>query len=511
MIIHENSRHVILHLRNPDRVTTVIPSARKMQLRGETIVAVPHRLDEARVLRNLGINVPSPALHYYNWPGRFPPFMAQRATTDFLTLHPKAFCLNDMGTGKTLSVLWSYDYLRSIGKARKMLVVAPLSTLERTWADEVFKHFPHLSSAVVYGPKARRLKMLALDVDIYIINHDGLGVVTDALLARDDIDIVAIDEIAAFRNASTALWKTLRKICTGRERLWGLTGTPTPNLPTDAWAQCRLISPERVPTYFGKFRDTVMRQLGPFKWLPRDGATEIVAEAMQPAIRFALDDCTDLPEMTYQTRSVAMTAEQTKAYKEMLAKLRMEFKDQQVTAVNAAVKTGKLVQIACGVVYGKGGEEVLLPCQPRIDEVIETIRQAGAKCIVFVPYTAVLMYVAEELAKQFTVAVINGATSKAKRDTIFAEFQGCTDPRVLVAQEATMSHGLTLTAADTIIWYAPTTSNDGYQQANARVRRPGQKRTTRVVNIEASPVERAMYQRLQDKQSMQGLLLDLVS
>jgi hypothetical protein len=95
--------------------------------------------------------------------------------------------------------------------------------------------------------------------------------------------------------------------------VWGLTGTPTPNAPTDAWAQCKLISPTRVPKYWGAFRDQVMKQQGPFKWVPRDSALEITKQAMQPSIRFSREDCIDLPPTMYQTREVALTHEQKNA------------------------------------------------------------------------------------------------------------------------------------------------------------------------------------------------------
>ncbi len=510
MIIHEPTRKIVLNLGNPARVTAVIPSAKRFEFQGAQLVAVPHKLDEVRVLRNLGIDAPAPIEHYYPWPGRFSPFEAQRETASFLTLNPKAFVLNDLGTGKTLSTLWAFDYLRAAGIARRMLVVSPLSTLERTWADEIFGNFPHLTYSVLHGPRAKRIALLEQEADIYLINHDGLKVVLPQLLARADIDTVVVDEIASFRNQSTDRWKALRKVTANRDRVWGLTGTPTPNLPTDAWAQCRIICPERVPGYFGRFRDMVMRQAGPFKWEVRKGAEAIVADAMQPSVRFTRDQCVDLPPVMYEPRQVALTKDQDAAYKQMMDKLRIEVQQRQVTAVNEAVKISKLLQIACGVIYDGNGDEVCLPCTPRIDVVREIIEEANTKVIVFVPFKAALNYVADQLRKDFTVEVISGDVGKTARDTTFGAFQKLKDPHVLVAQPAAMSHGLTLTAASTIIWYAPVTSNEVYQQANGRITRPGQRHSQLIVNIEGTAVERKMYKRLQDKEKLQGLLLDLV-
>jgi SNF2 family DNA or RNA helicase len=231
---------------------------------------------------------------------------------------------------------------------------------------------------------------------------------------------------------------------------------------------------------------------------------------MQPAIRFSLDDCTDLPEQTFITRDVEMTTEQKKAYKDMLSKLATEYAGGQILAVNEAIKANKLIQIACGVAYGTDGTAVELPSKPRIDVLKEIIEESEGKVIVFVPLTGALEAVATELRRDWSVEVVHGGTSKNERDTIFANFQRQDDPRVLVANAATMSHGLTLTAATTIVWYAPVHSNEIYEQACARVRRPGQTRTTVIVHIAGSDVERRVYKRLADKQSMQGLLLDMM-
>jgi len=147
VLISTRNKKLVLNLRAPGRITTVIPTARAFDYKGQTLVAVPHEVDEVRILRNLGIEAPSPIAHHYKWSGRYKPFEAQEKTSAFLTLNPKAFVLSDLGTGKTMAALWAYDFLRSTGKANKMLIVSPLSTLERTWADEVFQHFPHLVTA----------------------------------------------------------------------------------------------------------------------------------------------------------------------------------------------------------------------------------------------------------------------------------------------------------------------------------------------------------------------------
>lgn len=420
-------------------------------------------------------------------------------------------------TGKTLSTLWAYDYLRSIGVLKKVIVVSPLSTLERTWADEIWQNFPHLECAVAYGSAEKRIAMLnRRDVDIYLINHDGLKVagVVESLKNRDDIDLVILDEISqAARNAGTDRYRALNTIINKQTPrwAWGLSGTPIPNKPTDAWAQCRLLVPDKVPAYFNRFRDMVERQVTQFLWVPRQNALDVVHDAMQPAIRFSRDDCVDLPPCQYVVRQVELTAPQKKAYKDMLNKLKAEIEDGEVTAVNEAVKAQKLIQIACGSLYDDQREVLTVDAKPRLSAVLEVVEECANKVIVFVPFVSVVESVSVFLKEAgHTVECIHGSVSKGERDRIFTAFQKSDTPKVLVAQPAAMSHGLTLTAASTIVWFAPITSADTFVQANGRITRPSQKNNQLIVMIEGTEIERRYYDRLSRKQKTQGTLLDMV-
>lgn len=513
MIVVPSKRAVVLNVANTAAIKQVVPTAIPVWREGRELLVIPHRLDETKVLRNLGIKVPSPIVYHYDWPIRtgWKPFEHQVETAAFATLHRRAFILNDMGTGKTLSILWAFDYLRSKGIVSKLLITAPLSTLERVWADEVFMHFPHLETVVLHGTPERRRKLLSQAADVYIINHDGLKMLQVDLMARDDIDCVDVDESAVFRNHKTDLWKSLRRVLIGRKYVWFNTGSPTPNKPTDAWAQVRLLCPDNVPAYFTKFQDQTMRKMGAFRWVEREEALQVVSDAMRPAIRYKREDCIDLPPVTVSTREVPLSPEQAKAYKEMTAKLRMEYEGGLVTAVNESVKAMKLVQIACGVAYDVSGDNVLIPCEPRIAVINEIIEEAEGKVIVFVPLTGGLHMVAEQIAaKGVAVEWVNGETPKGVRDDVFLRFQKSKEPRVLVAHPKCMAHGLSFTAASVIVWYIPTNDNEVYEQACDRIPRPGQKRHMHIIHLAGTPVERKMYKRLEHKGARQGTLLDLI-
>jgi SNF2 family DNA or RNA helicase len=512
MQVHKQKKALLLRLRNPEQVETVIPKAKTFDYKGSKLTAVPHDLDTVKVLSNLGMKPPSPIQYHYKWSGMYKPFEAQEKTAAFLTMNRRAFVLNDLGTGKTLSTLWAYDYLKKIGQVNKLLVVSPLSTLERVWADEIFGHFPHLTYAVLHGTRKKREALLKTEADVYIVNHDGVKVLQDELAKRDDIDIIVVDEISqCARNASTDRWKALKKVTAKIGWLWGLTGTPIPNEPTDAWAQCRLVVPDNVPPYYTRFRDTVMRQAGPYKWIPRDNALQTVEQAMQPSIRFHRSDCIDLPPLMYQTRQVPLSKQQQSMYNEMLKHLTAEHEGEQIQAVNEAVKLMKLVQIACGTAYSMDKEIVVVEPTERLNTLEELIQESNSKTIVFAPFTATVEMIAEHLRnKGMRVGVIYGGINKSQRDRTFHEFQKADELDVLVAQPAAMSHGLTLTAASTIVWFAPITSAETYEQANARITRPSQKHSQLIVNIEGSAVERRIYDKLKHKNNTQGILLDII-
>lgn len=512
MIVAE--KHHKLVLPHSEQVLSIIPSARQIELDGKAMLALPHSMDEVRVLRNLGMAAPSPILYYYDWPAYIgiKPFDAQRETAAFLTLNNRAYVLSQMGTGKSLSTLWAADYLQTTGNMGKALILSPLSTLERVWGDEIFKHLPHRKYVVLHHPnRKKRLQLLEEDADFYIINHDGVKVLADALAQRPDIDTLIIDELSVLRNASTDRWKATKAIAERCKRVWGLTGTPIPNEPTDAWAQCKLITPDTVPKYFTRFKDSVMRQITTYKWVPKSDALEIVQKAMSPSVRFTRDDCFDLPAAMYETRQADLTHEQQEAYKTMMEKLHVEHAEGLITAANEGVKLFKLLQITSGILYDGVGHTINLPCQHRIDVLKEAIEQAGTKVIVFTTFVEVLHMLEAELSKHWSVGVVYGEVKKDQRNRVLADFQQRPDPHVLLAHPRTTSHGLTLTEASTIIWYTPTTSNEQYEQANDRIQRSGQKNQPYIIHIESSATERRVYARLHNKQNTQGVLLEMMN
>jgi SNF2 family DNA or RNA helicase len=510
MLVLPDKKAIILKLSDPTKITSIIPTAKEIEVRGARLVAVPHRFEETKVLRNLGFQVPAPILYQYDWPGRFTPYDHQRMTAAFLTMHHKGIVLNQIGTGKTNSALWAADYLMKNKKIRKCLIVSPLSTLERVWGDAIFTGFPNRLFTVLHGAAERRKRLLRNNVDFYIINHDGLSVILND--CRGMFDLVIVDEAAVLRNPSTARYKAVKKVMEGNPtaRLWLMTGTPTPNEPTDAWALAKLVESPMLTKGYTAFRDEVMMRVGQWRYLPRPNSPEIVSNVLTPSVLYTREECLDLPDTVFHAREAAMTKEQQAHFDKMIKHFVVETQQNTITAVNEAVKLQKLIQIACGVAYDDLGNHVELDCSPRVQLVKDIIEEVEGKVIVFVPLTGTLNLLERELSKIYTVGVVNGAVSATKRNQIFHDFQHTSDPRILIAHPATMAHGLTLTAASTIVWYGPVNSNEIYTQANGRIERIGKRHAANVFHIEATRIERAVYERLKNKQTLQGVLLDML-
>lgn len=516
MIVSEKHKALVLKLKNPGRVQAVVAAAKVLKQEGPiTTLAVPHNLDAYKILNNLGIKAPHPIKHYYSWPSRYPSPMAhQIETAAFLTANHRAYCLNGMGSAKTLASLWAFDYLRSMKRAKQCLVVAPLSTLERTWADEVFGHLPHLRFTVLHGSKAKRLKLLQEPTDVFIINHDGIKVITKELIDMK-FDVLILDELTELaRNQRTERWKAARSIVGTAKYAWGLTGTPIPNDPCDAYGQIKLLTPNNVPRSYTVFQDMVSRLVGPYRRQSLPNAAETVFNMMQPSIRYATRDCVDLPETVYLQRHVPLSEAQAKAYKTMQREkfFQLNSESTKVVAINEAVVAMKLIQVACGAVYDGEGEVARVEAPERLAETISSINQAEGKVIVFCPILAAIDYIVEKLGEEFgadAVGQIDGRVPTDRRNQIFTSFQKGGAIRIIVAQPRTMSHGLTLTAGSMIVWFAPPYSNETYEQANARIVRPGQKKVSVIVNIEGTELESRIYTRLKKRQAVQGQLLDM--
>jgi SNF2 family DNA or RNA helicase len=261
---------------------------------------------------------------------------------------------------------------------------------------------------------------------------------------------------------------------------------------------------------FAGFRESVMYQLTRFKWIPKPTAEATVHRLLQPAIRFTKEECLDLPEVTHVSRYAPLSPQQSRYYKQLKKEMLIEAAGEEISAVNAASNLTKLLQISCGAVYTDARNVVEFDVSNRLSTVLEVIEEATHKVLVFAPFTHTLALLKDFLTKNgVTSEIIDGSVSVNKRTETFKQFQEAENPKVLLIQPQAAAHGVTLTAANVVIWYAPVTSIESYLQANARVHRQGQKNPVTVVHIEGSPVETSLYSMLQRKLDFHTRIIEL--
>ena len=497
---------ILLKVRNPKQITTVIPKSKELSMNE---VVVNWGLDEAHTLRGLNINVPSPITKRYSWPGQYKPFDHQKATASFMTMNKKSFCFNEQGTGKTASAIWAADYLMTQGKINRVLVICPLSIMDSAWRNDLFSFAMHRSVDVAHGSKDKRKKIINSGADFVIINYDGVEVVKDEI-ANGGFDLFIVDEATHYKNAQTKRWKTLNKLIGDNDWLWMMTGTPAAQSPVDAYGLAKLVNPLSVPRFFGSWRDMVMWKVTQFTWKPKDTAKDTVFRALQPAIRFTKDECLDLPDMVYTKRFVEMTKQQQQYYEMLRKRMVMQVAGEDVTAANAAINLNKLLQISAGAVYTDDGDTVQFDIKNRYQALKEVIDESSQKVLVFVPFRHAIDLLTEKLARDgITSEIIRGDVSASRRTDIFARFQHDPDPKVLVIQPQAAAHGVTLTAANTVVWWGPTSSLETYAQANARVHRSGQKHKCTVIQLAGSAAEKRIYRMLDARINIHTEMINL--
>ncbi len=431
-------------------------------------------------------------------------------------------------TGKTMSTLWAADAVMRMHKPGtcRALIVCPLSIMQRVWSDGIFKNFlGNRTCSILHGDSSARTKALARSVDFYVVNFDGVGIgahtrkrfeldgFSRALAEREDIKIAIVDEASAYKDSTTKRHRIARQVFGKKDYLWLLTGTPTPNAPTDSYGLAKLVN-NAMGKSNQSFRMETMYQPFPnsFKWLPRKDGYEKARALLKPSIRFSIEDVWDSPPMTTQMREVELTVEQ----KKLMADLKKDFvitvkSGAAISAVNEAAARIKFVQISLGAIYDQNHKIHAIDAAPRHAELIDVLEQAPGKVIVFSPLTSVINIIYKNINKRWPSAVVNGEVSQKERSNIFQAFQDLENPlRVLVADAQTMAHGLDLFAARVVVWFGPSEKAELYAQANARMHRPGQRFPTTVVQLVSNSLEREIFRRLENNLALQGALLDLV-
>ena len=509
-VVQDTAVHMVVPSKDLQHILGFIDRVEVINDNGfDASIMVYWGLPEMQRLVRLYGDAPSPMDKEYDWPGLYTPFVHQRITASYLALRDRCFCFNEAGTGKTSSAIWAADYMMNKGLIKRVLVICPLSIMYSAWQADIFKTAMHRTVAVAHGDSSKRKKVISGEYEFVIINFDGVATVEDEI-SKAGFDLIVIDEANAYKTVSTKRWKTLAKLITPTTRLWMMTGTPASQSPLDAFGLAKLVNPAGVPRFFGAWRDKVMHQITRFKWVPKPTNKTDVYNALQPAIRFEKADCLDLPDLVYQTREVPLTYQVDKYYRALKKEMLITAAGEQISAVNAAAMLSKLLQISGGAMYTDTKEVVEFDVSPRLNALMEVLDETQHKVIVFVPYTHTIQLVGKFLNQQGVVnEVINGAVPARERSEIINRFQTQTNPRVLIIQPQAASHGVTLTAADTVVFWSPVMSVETYLQCIARIDRVGQKNSMTVVHLQGSEAERRIYHMLQGKVDMHESLVEL--
>lgn len=456
----------------------------------------------------------------YDWPsyqGR-KPFKHQRTTVEFQLANLHAFVLNEMGTGKTLSTCWSIDILLRWKVIPCVFVVAPLSILKSAWARELFFNMPHLKYAICHGTPSQKRKVLAmagLDLQIVIINPDGVRNLHDLMMRRPTIgrDLLVIDESTLYKSAQADRTKQMMQLAATFKAVWGMSGDVAPNEPTEAWSQAKIVVPQNplLPRYFGQFRDATMYRIDEYRWGVKDGAERLVAAIVQPSIRFMLRECIDLPETIISDMEPELTDEQAAAYEKMKQELYLEVENGEITAANSAVRLMKLVQICAGSVKNDDKGDYDINCKPSLDLLLNVYQNTHTKKMVIVCAFQASFRLLKAFADKHGIkcGMIFGDIGLAERDTYVQQLQNG-DLNWLLIQPQAAAHGLTLTAADHMVWWTLVPSNELYKQTNARIVRPGQVNVQNIIRFIRSPAERHLAKILERRESFSGTTLELL-
>lgn len=441
---------------------------------------------------------------------RYEPHDYQKYATDFILEHPVSAVFLEMGLGKSVITLTAlFDLCLDRFLIRKVLVIAPLRVARDTWPSEIQKwdHLSGLTYSVAVGTEAERKAALMQTADIYIINRENV----DWLITKSgipfDFDMVVIDELSSFKSHQAKRFKSLLKARSKVKRIVGLTGTPSSNGLMDLWAEFRILDlGERLGRYITRYRSayfTPDKRNGEviFSYKPLPGAEQMIYDRISD-ITISMKSCDylKLPECVINEVPVTMSEKEMVVYERFREDMVARIKDKKIDAANAAVLSGKLLQMANGAVYDE--EKNSLHIHDRKLDALEDLLEGANGKPVLIAYW--YQHDAERIKARFPVREIK--TSKDIEDwnagKIFAA----------IIHPASAGHGLNLqSGGSTLIWFGLTWSLELYQQTNARLHRQGQTDTVIIHHIIAKgTIDEQVMTALRKKEKTQDALIDAV-
>lgn len=443
---------------------------------------------------------------------KYQPHEYQSYATNFILDHPVSAVFLQMGLGKsviTLTAIQEMIYDRF--EVNRVLVIAPLRVARDTWPAEIEKwdHLRGLKYSVAIGTERERKAALMRNTDIHIINRENVQWLIEKSGLPFNYDMVVIDELSSFKSHQAQRFKALTKVRPQVRRIVGLTGTPSSNGLMDLWAQFRILDMgKRLGRFITRYRETYFQPdrtngMQVYSWKPQPGAEAAIYDAIGDiTISMKTVDFLTMPECVMNTVSVKMDSAERNAYDEMRKQMVIELGGRQIDAKSAAALSGKLSQMACGMVYDENGDSVSLHDR-KLDALEDLIEGANGKPLL------VAYWFKHDLAriKERFPSVRELRTSKD-----IADWNAGKIP-VAAIHPASAGHGLNLQAGgSTLVWFGLTWSLELYQQTNARLWRQGQRAETVVIHhiVTTDTIDEQIMGALKRKDRTQSALIDAV-
>lgn len=447
---------------------------------------------------------------------RYEPHEYQTYATRFILSHPIAAVLLEMGLGKSVITLTAlFDLCLDSFLIRKVLVIAPLRVARDTWPSEIRKwdHLAGLTYSVAVGTEAERKAALMQKASVYIINRENVDWLVNKSGVPFDFDMIVIDELSSFKSWQAKRFKSLLKVRPHVKRVVGLTGTPSSNGLMDLWAQFRLLDlGKRLGRYITHYRNayfTPDKRNGEvvFSYKPLPGAEERIYEQISD-ITISMKSCDylKLPECVINAVPVYMNEQEQAVYDTFKEDMVAKIKGTEIDASNAAVLSGKLLQMANGAIYDD--EKNIIGIHDRkldaLEDIIESMN--GRPLLVAYWFKHDLERISERLHER-NIPYEQLNTSESIRRWNNGEIP------VALIHPASAGHGLNLQqGGSTLVWFGLTWSLELYQQTNARLWRQGQSAETVVIQhiIAKGTIDEQIMTALEKKDKTQSALIDAV-
>jgi SNF2 family DNA or RNA helicase len=416
----------------------------------------------------------------------------QEQAVDFLYEHDRAMILAPVGAGKTAITLTAMQDMLEAGVVERFLVLAPKRVCTDVWPIEQPKWAPSLTLAVAVGTPAQRAAALGSGAQIIVTNYDNIQWLATQNLAH--IDGIVYDELTKLKNPSGARFKALNKVIDKINIRWGLTGSFTSNGLEDVFGQCKIVDQSLLGRSKGAFQQQyfilINKEYG--DWAPRPGSLAQVMERIKPATY--LLEPGDYKDKLPPLHTVELRCDMDMADYNIMKK---DFVLHDVVAVNAAIVTQKLQQMASGFLYTVNGPIWLSSHKfDRLEELLDENQHTN---------TILVYQYQEELAeikRRFTVTTLDdvGAIERWNDGKV----------RLLAVHPKSAGHGLNLQhGGHHIVFLSLPWSLELYEQTIGRLHRSGQKNAVWCyILLTHKTVDEKIWGALHDKRTLSDIALE---